>query len=472
MDKIKKVSDKMITINKNIQSEILMTTMEEIVPQDSLFRKIDKYIDFTFIYEEVKDLYCENNGRPSIDPVILFKLVFIQALDGIKSMRKTCEKIKVDAEYRWFLGIPFGQDTPHFSTFSKNYERRFKDSDVFENIFVNIVNQAIKYNLIDGTTFYTDSTHKKANANKNKFEDELIEVIKERREWLEEEINEERIKQGRKPFEYKEETEQKHIKVSTTDKESGYYHRDNKEKGFMYLDHRTVDDKCNIIVDCYITKGNVHDSNPFINRAEYIKEKFGFNIKKYAVDSGYLTLDIKKYFIDNNIFGVFGYRRYGTPESRKEKTKYQYIKEEDIYYEKETGEVLEYKGLIDKKGYKKYENVNKTKVVRRHIHEEWNEIFRLNKLSEEGKELYKRRKEHVERSFADSKQNHGYRYAMYKGVQKNQHYTWLICAAQNMKNISIKKEKVNGKPLTMTNIIENIINFIENMNFIFKKNYI
>jgi len=387
-------------------------------------------------------------------------------------MRKTCEKIKVDAEYRWFLNIPFGQDTPHFSTFSKNYERRFKDSDVFENIFVNIVNQAIKYNLIDGTTFYTDSTHKKANANKNKFEDELIEVIKERREWLEEEINEERIKQGRKPFEYKEETEQKHIKVSTTDKESGYYHRDNKEKGFMYLDHRTVDDKCNIIVDCYITKGNVHDSNPFINRAEYIKEKFGFNIKKYAVDSGYLTLDIKKYFIDNNIFGVFGYRRYGTPESRKEKTKYQYIKEEDIYYEKETGEVLEYKGLIDKNGYKKYENVNKTKVVRRHIHEEWNEIFRLNKLSEEGKELYKRRKEHVERSFADSKQNHGYRYAMYKGVQKNQHYTWLICAAQNMKNISIKKEKVNGKPLTMTTIIENIINFIENMNFIFKKNYI
>ena len=56
MVKIKKVSDKMITINKNIQSEILMTTMEEIVPQDSLFRKIDKYIDFTFIYDKVKVL--------------------------------------------------------------------------------------------------------------------------------------------------------------------------------------------------------------------------------------------------------------------------------------------------------------------------------------------------------------------------------------------------------------------------------
>ena len=366
----------MITINKNIQSEILMTTMEEIVPEDSLFRKIDKYIDFTFIYDKVKDLYCDNNGRPSIDPVVLFKIVFIQALDGLKSMRQTCKKIKVDAEYRWFLGIPFGIDTPHFSTFSKNYERRFKDSDIFEEIFVEIVNQAIKYNLVDGTTFYTDSTHKKANANKNKYDDEIITGIKERRKWLEKEINEERIKQGRKPFEYKDKLEEKHIKVSTTDKESGYYHRDNKEKGFMYLDHRTVDDKCNIIVDTYITKGNVHDSVPFIDRAEYIRHKFGFDIKKYGVDSGYLTLDIKKYFIENNIFGVFGYRRYGTPDSRKEKSKYEYVKELDIYCEKETGEVLEYKGLIDKNGYKKYENIDKTKVVIRHIHEEWNEIFK------------------------------------------------------------------------------------------------
>lgn len=453
----------MISINKNIQSEILMTTMEEIVPQNSLFRKIDKYIDFTFIYDEVKDLYCDNNGRPSIDPVVLFKLVFIQALDGIKSMRQTCKKIKVDAEYRWFLGIPFGQDTPHFSTFSKNYERRFKDSNVFENIFINIVNQAIKYNLIDGTTFYTDSTHKKANANKNKYDDEIVKNIKERRKWLEEEINEERIKNGRKPFEYKDEIEEKHIKVSTTDKESGYYHRDNKEKGFMYLDHRTVDDKCNIIVDCYVTKGNVHDSNPFIERCEYIKNTFGFNIKQYAVDSGYLTLDIKKYFIENDIFGVFGYRRYGSSESRQEKRKYKYVKELDIYYEKETGEVLEYNGLIDKLGYKKYQNIDNKKVVRRHIHEEWNERFNNNRLTEEGKKLYQQRKEHIERSFADSKQNHGYRYAMYKGVKKNQHYTWLICAAQNMKNIAIKKEKVNGKPLTRPSYLTKIINFIENI---------
>ena len=133
----------------------------------------------------------------------------------------------------------------------------------------------------------------------------------------------------------------------------------------------------------------------------------------------------------------------------------------DIYFEKETGEILEYKGLIDRNGYKKYENLDKNKVQRRHIHEEWNELFKENRLSEEGRELYQKRKEHVERSFADSKQNHGYRYAMYKGVQKNQNYTWLICAAQNMKNISIKKDKVDDSSSIYDSILLKFVNLIQ-----------
>ena len=106
---------------------------------------------------------------------------------------------------------------------------------------------------------------------------------------------------------------------------------------------------------------------------------------------------------------------------------------------------MKYNGLIDRNGYKKYESYQKDKKVLRHIHANWDDVFRENRLSEEGKKLYQQRKEHIERSFADSKQNHGYRYAMYKGVLKNQHYTWLICAAQNMKNIAIKNDNVGKK---------------------------
>ena len=473
----------MITINKNIQSEILMTTMEELVPEDSLFRKIDKYIDFTFIYEEVKSLYCEHNGRPSIDPVVLFKLVFIQAIEGIKSMRQTCKKIKVDAEYRWFLGIPFGEETPHFSTFSKNYERRFKGTEVFENIFINIVKQAQKYGMLNDE-FFMDSTHRKANANKNKYEDIVVKEVKKRRVDLEDEINEERKRIGKKEFEYKDEEEEKHIKVSKTDKESGYYHRDNKEKGFMYLEHRTVNGKCNIITDSYVTKGNIHDSVVCTERLEYQKNKLKLKINKVGLDSGYDNYDIKKYLEDKKIFGVIQYRSYGQGKTEIRKWEFKYLKEEDVYICPKIGIVLPYRN-IDKNGYKQYYDKkqcegcpykkeccgkNKFRTLRRFINEETNERAREQRLSDKGKELSKKRKTTVERSFGDSKQNHGYRYTLYKGVEKNQSYTHLICAAQNMKNIAIKQEKIDGIPLQSSTLLEKIIKNVKKIyqNLIFK----
>ena len=476
----------MITIKKEIQSEILMTTMEELVPENSLFRKIDKYIDFTFIYEKVKGLYCEDNGRPSIDPVVLFKLVFIQALDGIKSMRKTCEKIKVDAEYRWFLNIPFGQDTPHFSTFSKNYERRFKGTTIFEDIFVEIVKQAQNYGMLNDE-FFMDSTHRKANANKNKYEDTIVKQIKKRKLDLEEEINEERKRIGKKEFEYKDEYEEKHIKVSTTDKESGYYHRDNKEKGFMYLEHRTVNGKCNIITDAYVTKGNIHDSVVCEDRLEYQKNKLNLNINKVGLDSGYDTLDIKKYFEKENIFGVIQYRSYGQGGTKVRKYEFLYLKEEDVYICPRTGVVLPYRN-IDKNGYKEYYDRNncdgcpfqkeccgkaKFRKIRRLICEEVNERARLRRLSKEGKELFRKRKTTVERSFGDSKQNHGYRFTLFKGVEKNQAYTHLICAAQNMKNISIKRSNIDDNSVHISkndNIFSKLIEFVKKLKkFMHKK---
>ena len=67
--------------------------MDELIPEDHLLRKIDSVINFTKIYEIVSDLYCENNGRPSIDPIVLFKMVLIQHIYGIPSLRKTADEI-------------------------------------------------------------------------------------------------------------------------------------------------------------------------------------------------------------------------------------------------------------------------------------------------------------------------------------------------------------------------------------------
>ena len=422
---------------ENIKDEIILMTLSEIVPKDHFLRKVDKAIDFKFIYDLTEKYYSHTTGRNSLDPVVLFKLVFLKDFYGIKSMRETIKRIETDAAFRWFLGIPFTKPVPHYSTFSQNYIRRFQGTDVFEQIFINIVNQAIEKKLVGGNEFFTDSTHIKANANKKKFKVEVTTKIKKRKLDLEKEINEERNKKGKKPFEYKEEQVVKKQKINTTDPDSGYYHRDHKEEGFMYLDHRTVDGKNNIIIDCHITPGNIHDSEPYIDRLNQIEKNFGFIANKVALDSGYYSLDILKQLDKRGVFSVIGYRRFSKAKDTKY---YKYIQEKDIFVDIRTGEIFEYKN-IDRNGYKEYRSADKTekKKIRRHIDAQHYDLAKIRRLSKEGKALYKRRKQTIERSFADSKQNHGYRYAQYRGKAKVQSYAWLSCCVQNMKTIALRE---------------------------------
>lgn len=142
--------------------------LEQLVPKNHLLRKIDKIIDFDFIYDEVGELYS-TVGRPSVDPVVLIKIVMIQYLFGIPSMRQNLREIEVNLAYRWFLGYSISENPPHFSTFNKNYERRFKSTNLFNNIFFRILEIAEENGLIEPTQIYIDSTHIKASANKKKY---------------------------------------------------------------------------------------------------------------------------------------------------------------------------------------------------------------------------------------------------------------------------------------------------------------
>ena len=94
-----------------------MFCMDDLVPENHLLRLIDKAIDWTFIYDLVEDKYSPDFGRPSMDPVTLIKIPFIQYLYGIRSMRQTIKEIEVNVAYRWFLGLDMLEPVPHFSTF-------------------------------------------------------------------------------------------------------------------------------------------------------------------------------------------------------------------------------------------------------------------------------------------------------------------------------------------------------------------
>ena len=159
---------------KDIREQAQIITMDAIVPKDHILRMVDEAIDFDFIYDLVEDKYCLDNGRPSIDPVVLIKLPIIQYLCGIKSMRQTIKEVEVNVAYRWFLGLDMNDPVPHFSTFGKNYTRRFKDTDLFEQIFYRILKECITCGFIDMGTIFLDGTHVKARANRNKHRNRRI----------------------------------------------------------------------------------------------------------------------------------------------------------------------------------------------------------------------------------------------------------------------------------------------------------
>ncbi|SEH56487.1 Transposase domain, partial [Halobacillus karajensis] len=115
----------MFQSRKDRQNELEMVTIEELVPEDHLLRKIDQYIDFSFIPEKVRPFYSEDNGRPSLDPLVLFKMMFIGYIYGIRSERELERQIQTNVAYRWFLGVNLTDKVPHHSTISWNRRTRF-----------------------------------------------------------------------------------------------------------------------------------------------------------------------------------------------------------------------------------------------------------------------------------------------------------------------------------------------------------
>ena len=157
---------------EKVRKQMQIVCIDDLVPQDHLLRIIDRAIDWSFIYDLVRDTYSDGMGRPSIDPVMLIKIPLIQYLYGIKSMRQTIKEIEVNMAYRWFLGLELYDPVPHFSTFGKNYTRRFKDTDLFEQIFQHILEECYRFKLVDPTEIFVDATHVKARANNKRCKDE------------------------------------------------------------------------------------------------------------------------------------------------------------------------------------------------------------------------------------------------------------------------------------------------------------
>lgn len=435
------------------QHALEMVTLEELVPADHLLRKIAQYIDFEFIREATAHLYCADNGRPALDPVVLFKILFIGYLFGVRSERQLMREIQVNVAYRWFLDLSLTDKVPDASTLSQNRRRRFAGADIEQVIFDGIVEQAMRHGLIGGEVLHTDSTHLKANANKKRFEIHRVEqrpadYLAE----LESAIELDRAEHGKAPLPPSTApTPERDIKRSTTDPDAGFMTREGKPQGFFYLDHRTVDGKHAIITDTFVTAGNVHDSTPYLARLDRQCARFTLKPVAVALDAGYHTAAICHGLETRGLFGVIGYRRPTHRDGMLYKRQFEYDVQRDAY-RCPNGQWLPYRST-NREGYRHYASESAqcigcalldqctrsrthTKIVTRHVWEDARVRIDSHRLTDKGKKIYARRKETVERSFADAKQLHGHRYARFRGLSKVQAQCLLAAAAQNMKKIA------------------------------------
>ena len=125
---------------KDARHEPIIVDLEALVPKEHLLRKIERVMDYEWLYERLDPYYCHDNGRPGTDPVVLVKMVLIQHLFGIPSLRQTYREIQVNNAYRWFLGYGLLDNIPHFATVSYAFCQPFPDeltSEIFEQMLIN-----------------------------------------------------------------------------------------------------------------------------------------------------------------------------------------------------------------------------------------------------------------------------------------------------------------------------------------------
>ena len=477
--------------------QIEMISIEDLIPQDHLLRQISDAVDFSKIYEFVEELYCDDNGRPSIDPVVLFKMVLIQHLYGLPSLRRTADEVYLNNAYRWFLGYGLKEETPHFSTISYNFRHGF-NAETIDKIFNWILSEAAEAGYLKPEAVFIDGTHIKANANtKKKIELEVPVAAKRYAEELMEEINADREEHGKKPFDTdnttkpngkkKDNTSKKKLKnrkkaektkkitQSTTDPESGLFVKGEHQKQFAYEAH-TACDKNGFVLEAVVTPGNVHDSVAFDDVYDKLVENFP-EIETIVADSAYKTPHIcKKIFDDGRVIST-AYKRPMTKDNGHEWWKYVY----DEYYDCiicPEYQILNYR-TTNRDGYREYksnpevckncptrdlctESKDYVKTVTKHIWSHYIELAEDIRHTPKYADLYKLRKEKIERVFADAKEKHAMRYTPYTGLAQVSNWVRLKFATMNLKKLAKLKWKSTHNTLkNSTYLINLIINYIK-----------
>jgi transposase len=390
---------------------MLLPPLETFVPTDHYLRRLDKVLDMSFVHEAVRELYCQDNGRPSIDPEVIVRLFLIQAMEGIVHVRELMRQVQVNLAYRWFIGYnDLMEELPDHSTLSRALDR-FGDG-LFNELFERSIKACKKSGLIEGKVLHVDATTIRADIDRDKVG-----------------------------------------KPDSPDPDARYGKFPGKNKTLPgYKQHTLADDKSRVIVGVSVTPANIseHDEAlPLVDEAltrldgppevlcgdaAYASGSNYNELKKRGVQlispppkaktyigSGYFTIEEFEYDEENDLFVCPAGKKLKYLQTEKERGRRVYRGRlthcRDCY--------LRSQCTTGKQRYLKV-SVNHSGLVE----------LRAEAKTDRFKKLYAKRAPTIEGIFAESKQWHGLRRAWRRGLSKMMVQSLLIATVLNYKRLA------------------------------------
>ncbi len=275
-------------------------SLSERVPQDHFLRKVAKVVNLSFVRKLVKPYYSYT-GQPSIDPLVLFKMMLIGYFYGITSERRLAEEIFLNMAYMWYLGYDLDESTPNHSVISKARARYGKE--VFEQFFQKVLGLCIEAGLVGGEKVFVDSTIIKANASLKSIvpRQDLVEPKFSPKEYVDRVFSEnpveEESQENTEGLKRRQRGKANKGLVSTTDPDASVYQRPGVPYQLAYKEHVAVDSKARVITAVKVTPAAVTDDRvlPDLIHHQPVKPK------EVCADKIYGSVDIYAHLFDREI---------------------------------------------------------------------------------------------------------------------------------------------------------------------------
>ena len=419
--------------------------LEEHVPENHLLRLIDRHVSFEFVRAKLKEFYSDT-GRPSIDPELLLRILLIGYLYGITSERKLVEELRMHLAWRWFTGLGFDHEIPHHSTFSKNRHGRFQESNLFQQLFEQIVEQCIRVGLVEGEHLSVDGSFVEANAAKESRipREQLAEaaqVNRTVRQYLAEVAAQNPV----------EEPVHEQDQVSTTDPDSTYATKGGTPARLGYYNNYLVDNDSCVIVGVQATAARMSQETVAAQDmlTRFVQQQ-GREPASIAADATYGNGEFLQWLLDRGITPYMRTRdsalRKNNPGYGPERFTYQ---PESNTYRCPAGEQLNYVGLNVRNRAPAYIGSAKRcgacsqkaqcttgryKYLAIHIYESARQRTRELANTPEFSNAQRQRKK-VEALFAELKNQIGLRRLRLRRLKFVREQFFLAAAAQNIKRL-------------------------------------